>query len=121
MEQEYLNKAIQPIFKEIVDSTKVIETNNGGDFEIVRTVRSYNFKFNPFELHKLFNPDGYELSGEITILAHVYLPSVDMPRNMSSDRLFRFTFKDVPILFDSESEEFILNGELNITYIQYIQ
>lgn len=117
MEQEYLAKVTKAIFDGIRENSTVIKTSNGGDFEIVKNIRCIDSKFDSFKLHELLSPNGCKMSGEIVISAHVYLPSVEDPRNISSDRLFRFTFKDASVLFDSEKEEFILLDDLNINHI----
>ncbi|MBF0762582.1 hypothetical protein IR148_16205 [Dysgonomonas mossii] len=121
MKNEYVDKVANAIYNEIKENYEVIKINKDDLYEVKKYNQYVEYKLNEFKLHELLNPEGYKISGEIIISAHVYIPSIDEPRNLSTDKLFSFIINDTLIQFDPETEEFQICNDINVRYITLIK
>lgn len=117
MENEYVGKLVDAIFNKIKEKYEVIETNDKISYEVRKFNGVSDCTFSEYKLHELLNPAGYKISGEIIVSVLVYLPDNDEPRNLSTDKLFDFIFKDTLVQFDEETEEFQICDDINVSYI----
>lgn len=117
MEKEYADKLVNAIFNKIKEKYEVIETNDKISYEVRKFNSVSDYTFSEYKLHELLNPAGYKISGEIIISVFVYLPSIDEPRNISTDKSYNFVFKDTLVLFDADTEEFQICDDINVSYI----
>lgn len=118
---QIISEYFEAIQNQLIERLKTQNNNifktTSGDYEVIKIERCNIDKLNieNGKFHHLFSQDGCKISGTIIVKALAYGPNSD--KNMYTSNVFEIVFNNTTIKFNFDDETFVINENINISFI----